>query len=99
MEYSPTKLFVGCLPYSKLATEVAEVFEEFGPLVEVAVLTDVEGRSKGACFVTFANKAHAYEALRSMVGFTFPGSTRPINVSLAHKQSSGGHAVFYNEDS
>lgn len=97
MEYSPTKLFVGCLPYSKLATDVAEAFETFGPLVEVAVLTDVEGRSKGAAFVTFANKDHALEALRTMTGYMFGGSSRPINVSFAHKQSAAP-MLFYQPD-
>jgi RNA recognition motif-containing protein len=98
MEFSPTKLFVCCLPYSKLASDVAEAFELY---VEVTVLTDPEGRSKGAAFVTFANKEHAMAAMQGMVGFIFQGSTRPINVSLAHKQNSGPviqQAVFYQTD-
>jgi RNA recognition motif-containing protein len=88
VELSPVKLFVGCLPYSKTASEVASVFGQFGPLMEVAVLTDVDGRSKGAAFVTFACKENADEALSTLAGFVFPGSTRPINVSLAHRQQS-----------
>lgn len=87
-EFSPVKLFVGCLPYSKTAVEVAAVFEQFGPLVEVAILTDTEGRSRGAAFVTFTTKEAASDALDSLTGFVFPNSTRPINISLAHKQGA-----------
>ena len=88
--FSPVKLFVGCLPYSKTAPEVAGVFEQFGPLVEVAILTDPDGRSRGAAFVTFLQREHAMEALASLVGYVFPNSTRPINISLAHKQTVAG---------
>jgi RNA recognition motif. (a.k.a. RRM, RBD, or RNP domain) len=87
-EINPAKLFVGCLPYSKTAAEVAEIFGQFGTLVEVAILTDPEGRSRGAAFVTYAFKENAEEAVSRLAGYVFPNSTRPINVSLALKQNS-----------
>ena len=82
---TPTKLFVGCLPYSKTAQDIADLFSEFGTLVEVAILTDYSGKSRGAAFVTFSKAHEAKSAVEHLSGFCFPKSTRPLNISYAHK--------------
>jgi RNA recognition motif-containing protein len=83
----PMKLFVGCLPYSKTAQDIADLFTPFGTLIEVAILTDYSGKSRGAAFVTFSKTSEAKRALEELRGFAFPKSTRPINISFAHKQN------------
>ena len=83
----PMKLFVGCLPYSKTAQDVADLFTPFGSLIEVAILTDYAGRSRGAAFVTFSKGSEAKRAVEELKDFSFPRSTRCINISFAHKQS------------
>lgn len=83
----PMKLFVGCLPYSKTAQDIADLFAPFGSIIEVAILTDFNGKSRGAAFVTFSKTSHAHKALEELKGFSFPKSTRPINISCAYKQS------------
>ncbi|EER04398.1 conserved hypothetical protein, partial [Perkinsus marinus ATCC 50983] len=79
-------LFVGCLPYSKTTLDLAQLFGQFGPILEVALLTNSEGKSKGAAFVTFAYAPDA-EAAMSMNEYCFPGSSRSINVSYATNQT------------
>jgi hypothetical protein len=66
------------------------VFSAYGPLVEVALLTTPEGKSKGAAFVTFVNRADAERALGELQGFCFPNSSRGINISFATKQARPG---------
>lgn len=84
------KLFVGCLPYSRTSTDLADLFSQYGPLVEVALLTTPDGKSKGAAFVTFVERADAEKALGELQGYTFPNSSRGINISFATKQTRPG---------
>lgn len=92
------KLFVGCLPYSKTAQDIADLFSTFGSLVEVAILTDYNGKSRGAAFVTFTKTSEANNAVRELSGYCFPKSTRPINISFAYKQSIGDHVTCESPD-
>ena len=84
---SGAKLFVGCLPYSRSSMDLSEVFSRYGPLLEVALLTTPEGKSKGAAFVTFVNREDADTALNELQGYCFPNSSRGINISFATKQT------------
>ena len=84
---TPAKLFVGCLPYSKSSADLATLFGQYGPLLEVALLVNPDGRSKGASFITFAHSNDATEAQKRLDGYVFPNSTRPINVSFATNQN------------
>ena len=86
-EDPPTKLFAGCLPFSKTAQDVADLFSPFGDLLEVAILTDYSGKSRGAAFVTFAKGSDAEKAMEALKDFCFPKSTRCINISYAYKQT------------
>lgn len=86
LAYTGGKLFVGCLPYSRCSHDLSEIFAVYGPLVEVALLTTPEGKSKGAAFVTFVNREDAERALTELQGYTFPNSSRGINISFATKQ-------------
>ena len=83
----PVKLFVGCLPYSKTAQDIADLFTPFGDLLEVAILTDYSGKSRGAAFVTFSRTSDARKAVDALKEFSFPKSTRNINISFAYKQN------------
>ena len=84
------KLFVGCLPYSRSSLDLSELFSQYGPLVEVALLTTPDGKSKGAAFVTFVNKGDADRAITELQGYCFPNSSRGINISFATKQTRPG---------
>jgi RNA recognition motif-containing protein len=83
----PMKLFVGCLPYSKTAQDIADLFSPYGTLIEVAILTDYAGKSRGAAFVTFSKTSDAKKAVEELKDFSFPKSTRCINISFAYKQN------------
>jgi RNA recognition motif-containing protein len=84
---APCKLFIGCLPYSRTSQDLSDLFGTYGTILETALLTTPDGKSKGAAFITFANKDDAGRALAELDGFTFLNSTRPINVSYATNQT------------
>jgi len=82
------KLFVGCLPYSKTEADLGAAFGQFGPLVEVAILKDGTGASKGAGFVTYQDATSAATAMSFLQGHVLEGATRGMNIAFA--TSSGG---------
>lgn len=84
----PMKLFVGCLPYSKAAPDIADLFSPFGAIKEVAILVDNVGKSRGAAFVTFVKSSDADKAMKELEGYCFPGCARAINISRAIKQTN-----------
>ena len=64
-----TKLYCGNLPYSITEDELRAVFEEVGPVVEVAVIIDrMTGRAKGFGFVTMENEQDAQTATEKVNG-------------------------------
>lgn len=84
-----SKLFVGCLPFSKTEADLTTLFVRFGKLTEVAMLKKGDGSSKGAAFVTFADAQCAANAMMHLQGYVFDGSNRGINVSAAGVNMGG----------
>eukprot|EP00811_Abedinium_folium_P002153 NODE_11974_length_1254_cov_4.047028.p1 GENE.NODE_11974_length_1254_cov_4.047028~~NODE_11974_length_1254_cov_4.047028.p1 ORF type:complete len:310 (-),score=62.34 NODE_11974_length_1254_cov_4.047028:324-1187(-) len=81
------KLFVGMLPFSRDEESIKEVFEQYGPVVEVMLHRDRLGQKKGAAFVRFQSVADAQAAL-DLDGYMFTGATRAITVMQAGLDSS-----------
>lgn len=68
-DYSSNKLFVGNLPWSVTADKLKELFEQFGEITNVQLITNRNtGRSKGFGFVTFAKEEDAKKAVNEMNG-------------------------------
>lgn len=85
-----TKLYVGNLNYSTTQEDLKGLFEKYGTLTSVNVISDkYSGRSKGFGFVEFASTEEAGKALE-LNGSDFMG--RNITVSEARPQEprSGG---------
>jgi cold-inducible RNA-binding protein len=81
-----TRLFVGGLPWAADDQDLRTAFEEFGEVVDVAVIKDREtGRSKGFGFVTFATAEDAHKAVAGMDGRDMGG--RPIRVNEAQERA------------
>ena len=85
-------IFVGSLPFKIEESELQEIFEEYGEVTSVKIITDrATGRSKGFGFVTFTNEEDAKKAL-VMHGKDVEG--RPIVVNVARpreaRDSRGG---------
>jgi CUG-BP- and ETR3-like factor len=76
------KLYVGMLSRSTTEQEVRQMFEPYGTVNEVFMMTDKQtGANKGQCFVKFANRSDAQRAIAALHD-TFRDKDAPSNVQV-----------------
>ncbi|KAJ2691319.1 hypothetical protein IWW39_000004 [Coemansia spiralis] len=81
------KIFVGSIPWSVESSRLAEIFAEFGNVVDSKVITDREtGRSRGFGFVTFSCEDEARKAIEQ--GQNMEIDERKISVNPANEQEN-----------
>ncbi|KAJ2080652.1 hypothetical protein GGI03_003331 [Coemansia sp. RSA 2337] len=81
------KVFVGSIPWGVESPRLAEIFSEFGTVVDSKVITDREtGRSRGFGFVTFSNEEEARKAIAG--GQDMEIDERKISVNPANEQEA-----------
>jgi len=85
------KLFVGMIPFSTGEVELQAVFSQFGPLMEVFMMREKDGRSKGCAFVRFYTKHAADAACATLNGtMSLPGAARALVVKYADASEPRG---------
>ena len=83
------RLHVGNLSFNTSAETVRAVFEEFGAVQDVHLMTDREtGRSRGFAFVTMSAPEEATKAIEGMDGQMLEG--RPLRVNQAEERRRDG---------
>jgi len=89
---SVKNIFVGNLSFNTSEEELRKIFEPYGTVDRVSILTDREtGRSRGFGFVEMANAEEGDKAIAGLNGSQFGG--RAINVNEARpkaERASGG---------
>eukprot|EP01065_Artemidia_motanka_P010401 TRINITY_DN15512_c0_g1_i1.p1 TRINITY_DN15512_c0_g1~~TRINITY_DN15512_c0_g1_i1.p1 ORF type:complete len:559 (+),score=152.09 TRINITY_DN15512_c0_g1_i1:50-1726(+) len=89
----PVKLFVGQVPQAAADSDVRAVFDQFGPLIDAAVIRDADGRSKGCAFVTFESGEDADQAIQLLhEQIPMPPQQQPLQVKVAQNQAPAGRA-------
>ena len=79
-----TKIFVGNLPFSSTEDEVRELFEQYGAVSKVTLVTDRHtGQPRGFGFVEMEPEG-AQQAISTLNGQDFGG--RPLRVDQAHSK-------------
>jgi len=66
---APTKgceVFVGKIPRDLFEDEIFPVFETIGPIYEMRLMMDFDGRNRGFCFVMYTKKSHARAAISKL---------------------------------
>lgn len=77
-----TKVYVGNLAFSVTEKDIRDAFAPYGELTEVRVIFDrFSGRSKGFCFVTFADDEAAKKAIAEMDNKDIQGRAIKVNVA------------------
>lgn len=77
-----TSIFVGNLPYDTSEEEIRRVFESFGRVTSVSIMTDqATHRSRGFGFVRMPSLDDADEAIRRLAGFAMKGRRLTVNES------------------
>ena len=82
-------IFVGNLSFNTGEDELRQIFEPFGQVDRVSILTDRDtGRSRGFGFVEMSSNADGEKAIAALNGTQIGGRT--INVNEARPKSDRG---------
>jgi RNA recognition motif-containing protein len=82
-------IFVGNLDFAATESSVRAMFEQYGTVDRVNVVTDRDtGRSRGFAFVEMSNTEEADRAIAGLNGADFEG--RALNVNEARPKGQGG---------
>jgi cold-inducible RNA-binding protein len=84
-------IFVGNLSFNTNEDELRQVFEAYGQVDRVSIMTDRDtGRSRGFGFVEMANAEDAEKAIAALNGSQVGGRTINVNEARPKTERSGG---------
>lgn len=76
------KIYVGNLSYDVTNTDLESRFSDFGKVVSVKLITDMEtGRSKGFAFVEMDTEEDALKCIDNLDGQDFCGRGLKVNIA------------------
>jgi RNA recognition motif-containing protein len=82
-------IYVGNIPYAIRENEIAEVFNKYGKIVSIKIITDkYSGRSKGYGFVEMETEEQEELAIKECNRFVIAG--RALVVLKAHSRKGYG---------
>src|SRR5581483_6878064 len=86
---SVKNLYVGNLPFGTTASDLEQVFGQYGTVTKAQVITDREtGRSRGFGFVEMSSGAD--EAIQAMNGADFQGRRLTVNEAKPREERPRG---------
>jgi RNA recognition motif-containing protein len=84
-------IFVGNLSFGATESAVRSVFEQYGAVDRVSLVTDRDtGRAKGFGFVEMSNDAEAERAINSLNGRELDGRNMTVNEARPKEDRGGG---------
>lgn len=84
-------LFVGNLPFSVSETDLQSLFEQFGAVDRVNVITDrMTGKPRGFAFVEMADEEAAAKAISGLNGWEFGGRALRVSEAKPREEYGGG---------
>jgi cold-inducible RNA-binding protein len=84
------RIYVGNLPFSADEEQVRALFEQYGNVISVAMITDREtGRFRGFCFVEMDDD-NADAAIEALNGYDMGGRALRINEAQPREERRGG---------
>jgi RNA recognition motif-containing protein len=82
-------IYVGNLQYGVTEDELKELFEEFGEVMSVKIITDkYSGRSKGYGFVEMSNNNEAKKAIENLNEKELRGRNIRVNQAREREENS-----------
>jgi cold-inducible RNA-binding protein len=84
-------IFVGNLSFNTSEDELRQMFEAFGPVDRVSIMTDRDtGRSRGFGFVEMTNNEDGEKAITALNGSQSGGRTLNVNEARPKTEHAGG---------
>jgi len=84
-------IFVGNLPFSATEQSVRSLFEPYGNVDRVSIITDRDtGQSRGFAFVEMADAGQADAAIEGLNGVDMDGRALKINEARPRGEGGGG---------
>lgn len=84
-------IFVGNLSFNTGEDELRQMFEQYGQVDRVSIMTDRDtGRSRGFGFVEMANAEDGEKAIAALNGSQLGGRTLNVNEARPKMERSGG---------
>jgi RNA recognition motif-containing protein len=84
-------IFVGNLSFNTTEDELRQLFESYGQVDRVAIMTDRDtGRSRGFGFVEMASNEDGEKAIAALNGQQVGGRTLNVNEARPKTERSGG---------
>jgi cold-inducible RNA-binding protein len=84
-------IFVGNLSFNTGEDELRQMFEQYGQVDRVSIMTDRDtGRSRGFGFVEMANAEDGEKAIAALNGAQLSGRTLNVNEARPKTERSGG---------
>src|ERR1700693_2563122 len=88
-------IFVGNLDFHATESSIRSLFEPYGAVERVSLVTDREtGRSRGFAFVEMTDAAEADRAIAALNGHDLDGRTLNINEARPKGEGGGGGRGF-----
>ena len=88
-------IFVGNLSFNTGEDELRQMFEQYGQVDRVAIMTDRDtGRSRGFGFVEMTNDEDGEKAIAALNGSQLGGRTLNVNEAKAREDRGGGRGGF-----
>ncbi|MEI6123384.1 MAG: RNA-binding protein [Bacteroidota bacterium] len=86
------KIYAGNLHYGMTEDDLQKLFEEYGQVSSVKVITDkYSGRSKGFGFVEMPTDTEAEQAIEELNGTEIKGRAITVNQSIERKEGEYGN--------
>jgi RNA recognition motif-containing protein len=90
-------IFVGNLDFTATEASVRSIFEPYGAVDRVNLITDRDtGRSRGFAFVEMSDAAQADQAIAALNGAQLDG--RALNVNEARPKADGARSGGFRRD-
>eukprot|EP00758_Cryptobia_borreli_P002683 Tbor_TRINITY_DN3206_c0_g1::TRINITY_DN3206_c0_g1_i1::g.23783::m.23783 len=85
------KLFVGQVPYIATEELLRPLFQPYGNIMEIKIMRDGDGRSKGCAWVRYDTQEQAQGAIEALHDkHTIPPQTNMLQVRFAQPSQGGG---------
>ncbi len=85
------RLFVGNLPFSATEAQLRDIFNQYGEVVSVNIVTDrFTSRPRGFAFVEMATEESAQSAIQGLNGYTMDDRTLNVNEARERTENRGG---------